>query len=137
MKTKELSIQDVELIVKLIKKQEEKYARIVAEKEKFANYGLGHDHLELRNLNERLDLIQVNLQKVVSNPMNELSDLDIKTTLNILQVGQINYEDWIKRNRLIEERKNYFNNLIKETKKMVKKLTNYLNERKAIEKEQK
>lgn len=126
---KELSSQDVELIVKLIKKQEEKYARIVAEKEKFANYGLGHDHLELCNLNKRLDLVQVNLQKVISSPIDQLSIQDIETTLNILTVGQINYENWIKRNRLIEERKNYFNNLIKETKKMVKKLTNYLNER--------
>jgi hypothetical protein len=145
MKTKELSSQDIELIVKLIKKQEEKYAGLVAEIEKIRSlgfspngkYGSGYNPQRLYALEERLDKIRVNLQKVVSNPINDLSDLDIETTLNILTVGQMNYEDWIKRNRLIGERKNYFNNLIKETKKMVKKLTNYLNERKAIEKEQK
>ena len=126
---KELSIQDIELIVKLIKKQEGKYARLVAEKEKFANYGLGHDQHELCELKERLDKVQVNLQKVVSNPINDLSDLDIKTTLNILTVGQMNYENWIKRNYLRKESDNYFKNLIKDTKKVVKKLTNYLNER--------
>lgn len=127
---KELSIQDIELIVKLIKKQEEKYAKLLAEEEIKLDIGYLKDWYKRHQLKKQLDLVRVNLQKVISNPIDQLSIQDIETTLNILTVRQMNYEDWIKQNWLSEKSNNYFKNLIKDTKKVVKKLTNYLNERK-------
>ena len=135
MKNKELSTQDVELIVELIKKQEKKYARLVDEEERIANLGFGHDVWKLYKLKERLAKIQNILQKVVSNPMDDLSIQDIETIYNVLTVGQVDYEDYIKFNiGLSENTRAHYKKIIKESKSMAKKVTNYLNERKTIEK---
>ena len=67
--------------------------------------------------------------------MDDLSIQDIETIYNVLTVGQVNYEDYIKfQVGLSENTRAHYKKIIKESKSMAKKVTNYLNERKTIEK---